>query len=443
MLMFPLVDHVLHGALRPLVRIWTAKANDGLAQVPRPTDAPRAHTMGLDSDRVLILGAGPAVGYGVSSHELALPGSLARALTARTGRGTNVNVISDPGLDISNTRDTLEAALLWRYDAIVLTLGVKDALAFTPIRAWEKHLTGLLAEISALAPPRMEMFVVGIQPIRSIPGFDSPMGGLVDGHARVMNRVSAVVCSRRSQVTFVPLSALPGQQGRRYRSPSDYTLWGRELAVTIAPILDSGWRAATSGMRYDSSSVVEAAVIARQRSVEELKLAGGGTHRRLDHVVNTARRVFGTQIAGFTVIDDDRLLLFARTGTDLIHVPLSDSFSDIAVGSRDGVVIPDARQDSRFSNNALVLGDRRIRFFAGYPIESPTSRERIGALCVLDPEPRAAADVDLSLLRELALLIQRELWLASMNPNWTDNDAVMPRQSNGYALKIMRFIAMS
>ena len=34
---------------------------------------------------------------------------------------------------------------------------------------------------------------------------------------------------------------------------------------------------------------------------------------------------------------------------------------------------------------------------------------RVGALCVTDPEPRSADSVDLVLLRELALLVQREL----------------------------------
>lgn len=411
MLMFTLLDHAVHGVLRPLVRVWAAGVNDGLVGVPRPTDPPRAHTPGPDSDRVLILGAGPAVGYGVSSHELALPGALARALTAHTGRGTGVNVISDPGLDIRNAGDTLEAALLWRYDAIVLTLGVNDALAFTSIRVWEKHLAGLLVKITAQAPPRTELFVVGIQPIRSIAAFDSAMGGLVDRHAIVMNRVSSAVCSGLSQVTFVPLSALPGQDGQRYRTPSDYTRWGRELAVTIAPMLDASRlaAAAASDAGLASGAVSEAGAEARQRAVEDLNLASDRTNRRLDHVVDTARRVFGTQIALFTVLDKDRQLHIARKGTDLVDIPLVDSFCNITVGYRDGLVIPDAQHDPRFQDNPFVLGDRGIHFYAGYPIEGP-SGERIGALCVLDPEPRATEDVDLSLLRELALLIQRELW---------------------------------
>jgi GAF domain-containing protein len=72
------------------------------------------------------------------------------------------------------------------------------------------------------------------------------------------------------------------------------------------------------------------------------------------------------------------------------------------------LVVPDALADERFRNNPYVLGEPHIRFYAGFPIESADG-ERIGALCVFDPEPRAAGDVDLVLLRELALMLQAEL----------------------------------
>ena len=171
-----LMDRVFHLVLAPLVRTWASTVSDGLVGVPIPLDSPRVHAPGPDSDRVLVFGAGPAVGRGVSSHNLALPGALARALTAKTGRGMNVNVISDSSLNIRNASNRLEGALLWKYDAIVLTLGVNDALAFTSIRMWTQRLTELLSEIRASADPRLEVFVAGIQPIRSIPGFDSALG---------------------------------------------------------------------------------------------------------------------------------------------------------------------------------------------------------------------------------------------------------------------------
>jgi hypothetical protein len=236
--MFAVIDFVLHRALVPVVRIWAVGRNAELAGIPRPNDLPRAEVLGPDGDRVLILGAGPALGRGVNTHQLALPGALARALTALTGRGTDVDVITDPGFNIRNIGDAVDATTFWRFDAIVLTPGVTDTLAFTSVQVWEKHLVSLLAKLGALAP-KMEMFVVGIPPVRSIPGFDTPMGGLVGRHAESIDRVSSAVCSRLSKATFVPLSALPKRSDERHRAPEDYTRWGRELAVIIAPLLDA------------------------------------------------------------------------------------------------------------------------------------------------------------------------------------------------------------
>ena len=73
------------------------------------------------------------------------------------------------------------------------------------------------------------------------------------------------------------------------------------------------------------------------------------------------------------------------------------------------MVVPDAFADERFRDNPFVHGEPHFRFYAGFPVESP-SGERIGALCVFDLEPRPASDVDLVLLRELAIMVQSELW---------------------------------
>ena len=81
--------NIVELALRPLMRSWVRQVFRNLADVPRPLDDPRAHASGVDSDRILLFGGGAAVGWGVLSHNLALPGSLARALSDLTGRGAD------------------------------------------------------------------------------------------------------------------------------------------------------------------------------------------------------------------------------------------------------------------------------------------------------------------------------------------------------------------
>lgn len=95
--------------LRPVMRVWAASLERDFQGAPRPHDIPQAHSAGIDSDRILLVGCGPAVGWGVVSHDLALPGSLARELSGLTGRGVDVDVIESPRMSIDSVVDDIEA----------------------------------------------------------------------------------------------------------------------------------------------------------------------------------------------------------------------------------------------------------------------------------------------------------------------------------------------
>lgn len=64
------------------------------------------------------------------------------------------------------------------------------------------------------------------------------------------------------------------------------------------------------------------------------------------------------------------------------------------------MVVEDATLDSRFSLNPLVTEKPGIRFYAGYPIEGPDGN-RLGALCVVDYEPRSVSEEQRAALAEL------------------------------------------
>lgn len=55
------------------------------------------------------------------------------------------------------------------------------------------------------------------------------------------------------------------------------------------------------------------------------------------------------------------------------------------------------------------MGPTGRKFYAGYPIESPGG-QRVGALCVMDPEPRRFTTQDSELLRSSAQGVQAHLW---------------------------------
>jgi diguanylate cyclase (GGDEF)-like protein len=72
------------------------------------------------------------------------------------------------------------------------------------------------------------------------------------------------------------------------------------------------------------------------------------------------------------------------------------------------LVIPDARNDARFYDNPLVTGAPGIRFYAGQPLTAPNG-SKLGTLCVIDMHPRVFGSEERGLLRDLALIVEREI----------------------------------
>jgi len=392
--------------LSPAMSLWGSSVDRSLRHVPRPTGPARANAAGRDSLRAMIFGAGPAVGWGVATHDLALPGAFARALSAATGRGADVDLAADPDISISSALQAILATQLWRYDVIVIVLGVNDATRLTPLDTWQQKLDDLVAGVEEATSTETKIVVTGIQPIRSIPTFDSVFGTVADQHAAEMNAITQQVCARSERATFAPLTSVSAVNTTRHREPAAYTHWAGEIARVIPAGLNDVLRVPRDPHR-PSAADEPAHEAHRQRALDRMGL-NAVPNVRLDRIVSIARRALRTTSALFTVIDGDRQWHKARSGTEVTEIARSDGFCDFTIRTREGMIVCDARKDPRFRNNALVTGEPFIRFYAGFPIESPTG-ERIGALCVFDSDPRAESDVEMVYLRELAHLAQREL----------------------------------
>jgi len=396
----------------PFRRIWAAYLARWISQVtadiPRPHDAPRGHAPGHDSDRILIFGAGPACGWGVSTHELALPGAVARAVSVRTRRGCDVDVTADSTMTVADAPDYLTDRRLSRYDAVVVVLGVNDALGLTAPSVWRENLRHLLTLLLDGCPAGTEIVVAGIHPIRSIRSFDSWRANPAQRLARQLNAETIRMCAEDPRTVFVDMPA-PTPDTARHRTARMYHQWAQVLARAVVPYL-------STELRLDSARAVPAARAGgaaeaiRQRAVDELTTPDAKTRASLQHIVSLAKQAFGAKAAVITVLDRDRQWELAGTEETLTEIPRSESFCDFAIQGDGPMVVRDARLDPRFRDNPQVTGSEQLRFYAGFPIETP-SGERLGALCVLDSEARPQTDeLDVDLLRELAYMVQHELW---------------------------------
>ena len=390
-----MLARLLHPMLRPVMRLLRLRVEQRLRALPQPVDAPHVHAHGTDPDRVLLFGSGPAVGFGVLSHDLALPGQLARQVSALTGRGVDLDVVGDPDMTAQSALGALSALNLWRYDAIVLTIGVNNAVVLTPVAVWREAVRELLEYIAEHVPHSTRVLLVAVPPLRAIDTFMRFASRLADRHARVLNTESRKISAGFEQTVFVPFAPLTGADEVRYRSASTYQRWAAYLAGPLSSELDAEPRTAASEPAADED--------ARQAALDELGIIDTAREPRFDRITELASQLFGTMSA-LTFIDHDRHWVKSGVGFDRTESPRSGSYGDIAIHSPGVYVIEDAAQDAA-EDGTTYYG---LRFYAGYPIESGFG-ERIGLLSVFSREPRTWSQAETELLRDLALQVQREL----------------------------------
>ena len=106
-----------------------------------------------------------------------------------------------------------------------------------------------------------------------------------------------------------------------------------------------------------------------------------------EEICARARAHFQVAMALVTLIDKDVQIIKARVGTTLEWTPRSDAFCNHTIRTDEVFVVPDATKDLRFASNPLVMGEPFVRFYAGAPLIYLRDI-RLGALCLLDLEPR-------------------------------------------------------
>ena len=108
-----------------------------------------------------------------------------------------------------------------------------------------------------------------------------------------------------------------------------------------------------------------------------------------DEIASLAAEICGVPMSAVSLVDLHRQFFKAEVGLGVRETPIGTSFCAHAMLGDELMVIPDAALDPRFTDNALVTGPPHLRFYAGAPLRTADGVP-LGALCVLDTEPRPA-----------------------------------------------------
>lgn len=143
-------------------------------------------------------------------------------------------------------------------------------------------------------------------------------------------------------------------------------------------------------------------------ALQELQLLDTPPEERFDRITRLACRLLGVPISLVALVDAERQWFKSRVGIDLRETARATSFCTHTIQTEAGLVIEDARLDPRFAANPFVLGEPRVRFYAGIPLAAPDG-SRVGALCVIDSQVRQFDQDQMATLRDLAAIAGDEL----------------------------------
>lgn len=386
--------------LRAALRAWYALRQLELRRHRRPLDSPVTRSGDPRADRVLVVGNGFTHGWDVDSHRQALTGRLAEAVADRTGRGCDLDVVGAESMNMRSSLAWVGDRDLAEFDAVVVAVGLNDALRRTPVPDWERGLGALLSSVVPRLRPDAGVLVVGIPPVRALPAYDGIAARLAEAHRDRLN-AAATWQAELHGVAHLDIPEFTLDSRGRLTAAAVYAQLGSRIAGELAPALvaarpDPEPRAPQADPLWQWSGLEEV--------VAEAAKGGTPVLRRL---AETAQKTFKVELAVVSLVNGDRLYYGNNTDVMPASVPLDLSFCRYTVAEEAPVIIPDVRADDRFADNPLI-DLSFMNFYAGYPLRA-TDGTVIGSFCLQGSRARSGDAVPLEALRGLALQAEAEL----------------------------------
>jgi predicted PurR-regulated permease PerM len=151
---------------------------------------------------------------------------------------------------------------------------------------------------------------------------------------------------------------------------------------------------------------------ARLAELNGLNLLDTPPEADFDQVTERLIRLFKVPIALLTLIDKDRQWFKSQAGlpADLAEArstPRDVSLCGHVIANDEVLIVRDLARDPRFANNPW-LKERGLRFYAGVPLRGPNGFP-VGALSILDTQPRDMSPQEQDLLKMIAADVMEQI----------------------------------
>ncbi len=151
----------------------------------------------------------------------------------------------------------------------------------------------------------------------------------------------------------------------------------------------------------------------RLEALRSYQILDTPAEQALDDITLLAAHICEAPTALISFIDSERQWFKSRYGWADVESSREISFCAHAIVAADGgeLIIPDATQAPRFTDNPYVTArPMLVRFYAGVPLITPDGHA-LGTLCVIDRVARTLTAEQLSALRALRRSVVNELEL--------------------------------
>ena len=153
----------------------------------------------------------------------------------------------------------------------------------------------------------------------------------------------------------------------------------------------------------------------RLRSLRETGLLDSELQENFDRHARIASEALDAPVALVSLVEEDRQFFKACLGLpepwqERRGSPLSHSFCQHAVASKEPLIIDDAREHPLLKDN-LAIRDMNVVAYAGVPLLDRDGHA-LGTLCTIDDHPRHWSKHQVELLKDIASSVCREIELA-------------------------------
>lgn len=148
----------------------------------------------------------------------------------------------------------------------------------------------------------------------------------------------------------------------------------------------------------------------RLAALRNLHILDTDPEQVFDDLTSLASYICGTPLAAISLVDEDRQWFKSKVGMSTRETSRNISFCTHTIMGNELFLVGDAERDPRFAESPLVKHNPHLRFYAGMPLAT-TDGHNIGALCVMDRQPRQLSADQISALSAISRLVQSQLEL--------------------------------